>query len=229
MSVRLQAEAGGQDERREWLTTYADMITLLLTFFVMMFGMSNVDRSRFEKAASSIRATLGQSSRPVQMRTGGAGPTATMGVEQEGLRSSVMSILRRSPESRFIQTRFSQKTIRITIPSSALFEPGKAKLTPQAGQTLDSVVKLLKTFPEYNVHIRGHTDSTPISSPQFPSNWELSAVRATTVLRYLFAKGIPAHRMTATGLADIDPVAPNTSAKNRALNRRVEFVLEKEK
>ena len=82
---------------------------------------------------------------------------------------------------------------------------------------------------DYRIAIRGHTDDRNIQTRQFPSNWELSAVRATTVLRFFIQQGIDPQRMTATGYADYIPLVDNDSAENRARNRRVEFVLEKEK
>ena len=86
---------------------------------------------------------------------------------------------------------------------------------------------IAREYPEYTINIKGHTDDIPIATERFPSNWELSAVRATTVLKYLIGKGISARRLTATGYGDSDPLVPNTSDRNRAVNRRVEFVLEK--
>lgn len=227
MSIRFQEEVE-QSETQDWLTTYADMITLLLTFFVMLLGMSSVDRVKFEQAAGSIKSSLGYSQTETRMRTGDIGHQPTVGLEDQGRQSSIRTIISRSPESRFIKTRFTAKKITITVDSKALFAPGSADLMPGGRKALDKVIDILKTFPEYKVHIGGHTDAANIRTARYPSNWELSAIRATTVLRYLYSKGIPAGRMTATGYADINPVAPNDTPANRALNRRVEFVLEKE-
>jgi chemotaxis protein MotB len=108
-----------------------------------------------------------------------------------------------------------------------LFNSGSATLNKNALPILDKIARLLFEYPEYNINIKGHTDNVPISTKQFPSNWDLSAIRATTVLKYLIQKGIKPERLTATGYGDVMPLVPNTSAENRAINRRVEFVQEK--
>jgi len=92
---------------------------------------------------------------------------------------------------------------------------------------LDDIISMVNEYNEYNVNIKGHTDNRPIRTLQFPSNWELSAIRATTVLKFLVDGGVDAKRLTATGYGSKLPLASNTSEKNRAKNRRVEFVLEK--
>ena len=89
------------------------------------------------------------------------------------------------------------------------------------------MIDLFMAFPEYTINIKGHTDNIPIATRQFPSNWELSAIRATTVLKHLISRGIAPKRLTATGYGDKIPLEPNTTDANRARNRRVEFVLEK--
>lgn len=93
---------------------------------------------------------------------------------------------------------------------------------------MDEIAQIIQEFPDFNVNIKGHTDNVPISTNKFPSNWELSAIRATTVLRRLTEKGIGAERLTATGYAELLPLGPNDTDEDRQKNRRVEFVLEKE-
>ena len=108
-----------------------------------------------------------------------------------------------------------------------LFASGSADFRESAAPILDEIVNIIRAYSEYKVNIKGHTDDVPISTPQFPSNWELSAVRATTVLKYLISKGVNPFRLTATGYGELLPLVPNESSENRATNRRVEFVLEK--
>ena len=110
-----------------------------------------------------------------------------------------------------------------------LFNSGSADLLPEAGYILSDIVQIIRNNPHYDVDIQGHTDNHPINTAKFASNWELSAIRATTVLRYLIEDGISQERLTATGFADLRPVASNYTPEGRSKNRRVEFVLKERK
>ncbi|MFH1137656.1 MAG: OmpA family protein [Pseudomonadota bacterium] len=116
--------------------------------------------------------------------------------------------------------------IRIRVKGTLLFDAGSAVLKEEAKPFLDSLVQVLEKF-EYFLLVEGHTDSTPIASAQFPSNWELSSFRAAAVLRYLMTWGVPADKLTSVGMADNFPLGDNSTAEGRAKNRRVEFVLTK--
>jgi chemotaxis protein MotB len=115
----------------------------------------------------------------------------------------------------------------LQIRGAVLFESGSATMNPQAMPILDDIINIIEDYLEYSVNIKGHTDNIPIATKEFPSNWELSSIRATSVLKYLIAGGVNPSRLTATGYADLLPIVPNISADNRSKNRRVEFVLEK--
>ena len=124
---------------------------------------------------------------------------------------------------------FEGDQINLQIDGRYLFASGKADLKDSARIIFANLTFLFRQYADYRIAIRGHTDDLDIETVQFPSNWELSAVRATTVLRYFIQEGIDPERMTATGYADFIPLVNNDSPENRARNRRVEFVLEKEK
>jgi len=229
MSVRQEVPESTEEDSKEWLMTYADMITLLLAFFILLLAISTMDLPRFQETMGAIKSAMNKRSLPtVQTR-----PTKVIsqivGVRQRNMINEINRAMEGTPEGVAVNAQFDRNRVLITINSQALFGAGRADLVPAGRKILDGVAKVLEAFPEYDVDIRGHTDDTSINTPQFPSNWELSAVRATSTLRYLLSKGIPAHRMTATGLADIDPLAPNDSQENRMANRRVEFVLEKKR
>ena len=118
--------------------------------------------------------------------------------------------------------------IVLRVPGLNLFKKKSAKLTPAARPVLNEIVKIIKTKGKnHKVFIQGHTDDVPIHTAKFESNWELSAVRATAVLRYFFDKGIDPEKLTATGYADTFPYVPNNTKEGRAKNARVEFILEK--
>ena len=228
MSVRQAPESGGQ-ATKEWLMTYADMITLLLAFFILLLAISTMDLPRFQETMGAIKSAMNKRSLPTVQSKPTKVVSQVVGIRQRNMINEVNRALEGTPEGVAVNAEFDRNRVLITINSQALFEPGSADLVRAGRKILDGVAKVLDAFPEFDVNIRGHTDNTPINTPRFPSNWELSAVRATSTLRYLLSKGIPAHRMTATGLADIDPLAPNDSRENKLANRRVEFVLEKKR
>ena len=228
MSVR-QAQESPEEDSKEWLMTYADMITLLLAFFILLLAISTMDLPRFQETMGAIKSAMNKRSLPTVQTRPTKVVSQVIGIRQRNMINEVNRALEGTPEGVAVNAQFDRNRVLITINSQALFEAGRADLVRAGRKILDGVAKVLEVFPEYDVNIRGHTDNTPINTPQFPSNWELSAVRATSTLRYLLSKGIPAHRMTATGLADIDPLTPNDSQENRVTNRRVEFVLEKKR
>jgi chemotaxis protein MotB len=132
-------------------------------------------------------------------------------------------------KSETIDVATDQSKIIVRVPGNSLFESADAFLVKDARETLDEIVQIIKTYPQYKTHIQGHTDDIPISTERFPTNWELSAARATAVLRYFIDKGIDPLKVTATGYADLFPLFTNETEIGRSKNRRVEFVLEKEK
>ncbi|MBP0048825.1 flagellar motor protein MotB [Marinobacterium sp. AK62] len=243
-----------------WLMTYADLMTLLLVFFVLLFSMSNLEKERFAEAMQSFKSAF-------QQAVSGA-PDRLVPLEStQGTPSAVNDAIMQAPEQsqpaeendaedaaesevaalewqqltqdleRAFQLMQMQDAIEIGTPrdgklslrvkGAALFTSGSAEFNPAMLPMLDALLESLIVNPGYKLEIQGHTDDIPISTAQFPSNWELSAVRATTVLRYLVDAGINPKRLTATGYGSAIPLVPNISPENRAINRRIEFVLEK--
>lgn len=249
-----------------WLFTYADLMTLLLVFFVLLFSLSNVENEEFEKAARSLSQALygeeGANSivdfhhtAPVEADdteiaaqeklaaknradTKSSKPNENEVEAQELALDSELDRLAEDLTDKFQVSVFNNaveigtpKNGRVTlkIKGDVLFEPGVAEFNPEMMTTLDNLVLLLKKNPQYSVKINGHTDNTPIETTRFPSNWELSAIRATNVLRYMARGGLDLERLSATGYGESIPVASNNDAGGRALNRRLEFVLERTK
>ena len=119
----------------------------------------------------------------------------------------------------------TNRGVTIEINDSILFSPGQALLQPPLIKAMSAIAEVLAPT-EFPITIEGHTDNVPINTPQFPSNWELSAVRATTVLRLFADSGVAAERLTAIGYADTRPVEPNVLADGRARNRRVTILID---
>lgn len=227
-----------EDEGEGWIVTYADLVTLLLVFFVLLYSISSLNLNRFKQAFESIQITLGSEKTTlgvVEIMEIPEVEDKELTIEQiTGLRSREEAIMedinafvaeRNLGEN--ITVQILNKKIVVRIRGKVIFDSGRETLNREARPILDQIIQIFDAYPEYNINIKGHTDNVPISTPRFPSNWELSAFRSTTVLKYLIERGISPFRLTATGYGSLIPIRPNTTPENRAMNRRVEFVLEK--
>ena len=125
-----------------------------------------------------------------------------------------------------VQTTISRRGLVVRVlTDKVLFDSGQATLKPEGLPLLGEVANLLNLATNHQIAVEGHTDSVPIASAQYPSNWELSTARATTVVRYFISRGVTASRLSAAGYADLHPIASNATDHGRQLNRRVEIVL----
>ena len=230
-----------------WMVTFADLVTLLLVFFVLMFSISSIEKERFKSVLSSIQIALNQST-PVasQIVIQQAPPSTDSKVEpivpqpgmdenkspkesdKDKLVNDIESMIQEQRLGEFIYVYTEGERIIIRIKGTILFPSGDVELFEDAVPIFEDIRSLFEKYADYNIDIKGYTDDQPITTPRFPSNWELSAVRATTVLRFFIDEGIDPTRMSATGYSDLFPIASNETEEGRAQNRRVEFVLEKE-
>ncbi|MDD9304655.1 MAG: OmpA family protein [Desulfobacter sp.] len=221
-----------------WLVTYADLMTLLMVFFVLLYSLASFEKERYKTTVTSLTAAVQtQSEMEGIMKFLGKPDGFDQKIridEITGLRNrdtalyrSMDRLVKNAAQKESLSLEASSGKLIITVSGEALFASGSASLNSQALPAMDEMINLLKKYTEYNINIKGHTDNVPIATKAFPSNWELSAIRATTVLKHLIAKGISAQRLTATGYGQLIPLAANTTEENRAKNRRVEFVLEK--
>ena len=208
-----------EPEDSSWLDTYADAITLLMAFFVLLYAMSDVDKAKFETMTLSIRQVLaGELSSSKD--TSNSNPQELT----EGLRDSLSAELQEG----LARVRQTPKGIELEFNNSALFRVGSATIRDGIKPKMREVGKYINDLPaHFQVEVEGHTDDVPISTPRYPDNWELSAARATSVVRFLNKVGVPGSRMKAVGFADTRPKRPNTHPDgkgiplNRAQNRRV--------
>ncbi len=196
-----------QQDEGGWLTTYADMMTLLMTFFVLLFAMSTLDPVKLEQFGNSTRDTNQKKSKKVSLSQINK-EVKKLVVEQE-LQSQV-------------KVRMDARGVTLEIASDLAFGSGTATLS---SSIMDFLVKLVGTMEKatYAIAVEGHTDNDPIRSSKFPSNWELSASRASAVIRYLTSQGIPADKFRAIGFGDTAPKVANDTAQNKAKNRRVDI------
>lgn len=202
------------EEAEEWLTTYADAITLLMAFFVMLASFSKIDLPLFEQVAAGIKNELGKrdTQSPISL-----------------LKIDVQDVVYEMQADQAVNVETTDKGISIELSSAAFYKAGSAEIRDEALPVMDKIAETLNgpRYQLYNVDVEGHTDDIPIHTPRFPSNWELSSARATTVVRFLIDKGIDPERLKATGFAETRPKAPNRDEEgkpikeNQAANRRV--------
>jgi len=182
-----------------WLINYADLMTELCCFFIILFSMSSlVAQKQLSMTQEQIEKALKQ-----ELEKSGAGEQIKMKITEQGL---VLSV----PEA---------------VGEKMFFDSGKAELKPYAREILNKIHRVIVAIPN-NVVIEGHTDNVPIATREFPSNWELSTARSTNVLRYLVEDlKFPSNRISASGYGEFRPVAPNDTDENKAKNRRVEIII----
>ena len=226
------------DDEATWLVTYADLMTLLMVFFVLLYTLASFEKNQYQDKLATVQETIKENPEiegimKFMGRPDGFDKKIRID-EITGLRTrdsalyrSMDRMVKNSAKTEQLSLEDHSGKLVITISGEALFKSGSASLNPSAIPEINQMIGLFKEFTEYDINIKGHTDNIPIATKAFPSNWELSAIRATTVLKYLISQGINPDRLTATGYGKILPLVPNTTAENRAKNRRVEFVLEK--
>lgn len=224
----------GEDENHErWLISYADFITLLFAFFVVMYAISVVNEGKYKVFSDALGSAFGGRAAPkatseVQQvmplpNLGAKRRAEAMRRERERLTSlardltSTLAPLVKEGKVRVIQ---NSRGVSVEINASVLFDSGEATLTADSKEALRALAVLLRDDP-HALQVEGHTDNAPIRSPTFPSNWELSAARASAVVRLFIDSGVPPARMTVVGHASNIAVASNDEAEGRARNRRV--------
>lgn len=212
-----------------WMVTYSDMVTLLLTFFVLMLSMAEMDKVKFERAAVSLKGAFGIINSTPQQKTKPQPVVPEIEViPYEMLQSVYRRILQhieRLELNEDIELVKDRGAIVLRIKEKILFESGSVKLRKNAGPVLKKIAKLVRPLP-FQMRIEGHADNLQFGA-RSRTNWDLSVQRAISVLKYYAENDLLAlDRLSAVGYGSQKPLVPNTSKENRALNRRVEFVLE---
>ncbi|MGJ3522438.1 OmpA/MotB family protein [Nitratidesulfovibrio sp. D1] len=234
----LDMEVEEDEPPMEWLATLADMSMLLLCFFILLFALSTIDKARVTETFDAVRTVFGGkdtelTTSAVRSEDSGA-LLETVRLQrqiveaQRNTYSEMRTYLTRNGMEGVIGAVFDEGVITLRIPAEVMFAPGETELNPQAERYLKPLADLFVRKKEQSINIRGFTDdSQPSPTSRFRDNWELSSLRAVSVLRYFLKAGIDSKRLTATGLGELDPLFPNTTEENRARNRRVEFMLER--
>ncbi|MBI2572091.1 MAG: OmpA family protein [Candidatus Schekmanbacteria bacterium] len=226
----------------EWMCTFADLMSLLLVFFILLLTYSQIDVAKYRILIGSLRYAFGSKDAtgfvedgaetggaPIitapqqeECKSGAEGATTTE--EQVKLEMALEDVLSTEDFGIGAELETDARGILVRVAGQAMFAAGSADILPGAKTFLQSLIGTIKSSP-CRVMVEGHTDSATISTSAYASNWELSAARAGSIVRFLAEQaGVSADRFMAVGLADTRPVVPNTSEENRAANRRVEIV-----
>ena len=237
---RPQRNLGNEgDNTAGWLTTFNDLVTLLMVFFVLLFTMSSIDTKQMQDFQYALQSGLGileegrmanisvKTIQSVQDSSHiNTHPENDRVTERNHLSGLINDKLIQSLEADFkIQVTENPQGIQFSLEDQILFDFGKADINPPGYTILDQVAKVIKKIRN-PVRVEGHTDNIPIRTARFPSNWELSVARAVNVVKY-FAEvcHIDPHRLSAVGYGESQPVVANNTSADRMKNRRVEILL----
>ncbi len=266
---RHGAHGGGHEDGERWLLTYADMITLLMALFMVLFSISSVNISKIQALQKSLKAafspdnilpggkdiakqgsTASAKSAPASKEvasivpltphppssleaSAAAASASVTKAEQEQssfehLKHQLDAYAKQHGFAKDVNTTVQPRGLVIRVLTDRLLFPsGSATLIPTAQPLLGEIASLVNIERTHPVAVEGNTDDVPIHGGAFPSNWELSTARASMVVRFLIGQGVFARRLSASGYADLRPIAGNETAAGRARNRRVELVLQR--
>ena len=247
MARKKKHHEEGHVNHERWLITYADMITLLMVLFIVMFSMSRTDMQKYKMLKASLNrafdvevltsddavGVMGAGTALLPLPSvqeamavpGSPSQDPRMASTLQDFREIVSQLPIPADSAGRVEIGASRDGIVISLAGNVLFDSGRSDLKPRGLALLDAFAERLKTMPN-EIRVEGHTDNVAIATALYPSNWELSSARSTTVGRYLAEHGgLAPARVSAAGYGEFRPVAPNDSREGRARNRRVDLVI----
>lgn len=229
-NARLRRFSGepGQIKTTAWITTFNDLITLLMVFFVLLFSMGSMDVKRFKNFKGSLQSAMG-------VFNEGRYSSEGLISDRQWYTEDPSGAQREDREARIdfqalagaqgLQADYTPRGLLLTLNDELLFASGSARITSEGETVLAKIGTAIRPIKR-NIRVEGHTDDEPISTSRYPSNWELSTARAVSVIDYFITRaGIPSQRLSAIGYGSVKPRVPNDSEKHRRVNRRVEIIL----
>ncbi|CAN5849843.1 flagellar motor protein MotD [soil metagenome] len=226
------------DSHDRWLVSYADFMTLLFAFFVVMYAISSLNEGKYRVLSNSLTGAFGNAiiplvkapetgvEKPIRLeplpllKQKNSEPLRKEREQMRGMARDILAVLEPLVREGKVRVTQTSRGVSIEINASVLFAPGEAKLNLDSNLALKAIASVLK-IDNHAIQVEGFTDNLPIKNPAFPSNWELSAVRASTVVRLFTENGVEENRMTAVGQGPKLPVGSNDTVEGRARNRRV--------
>lgn len=235
MSRRRKHEEHANHEA--WAIPYGDLVTLLLAFFVVMYSISSVNEGKYRVVSDSLNAAFrGEPTSPMPIQIGPPTPTTVASpLVQVPDRVRTMALRQLAEQAEdaltplimqgLVDVNQGDGFVEIAIRSDILFASGSANLSPAAQPAIVMLGEALSDFPN-TIRVEGHTDNVPIVSGSFPSNWELSAARAASVVHLLIGAGVAPQRLSVAAFGEFRPVLPNATPDGRNANRRVVLMIE---
>ena len=251
MALKKEPEKHANHER--WLVSYADFITLLFAVFVVLYAMGQSDKKKVEEVMKSIQESFGMANAgatapkinviasqqitvipaikpemktaPMDRSQSGRGKTRAEEKDFRQIKAAIEAYLVRQGAKDKVSLEITRRGLIVSLKEVGFFASGQAEIKPEAYELINTIAEAVT---QYNnpLRLEGHTDNIPISTAQFPSNWELSTARATHALKYLMKHfDTEANKISATGYAEFRPLADNTTPEGRAKNRRVDLVM----
>lgn len=230
MSGRARNKHPEKDNAERWLLTYADLITLLLIYFIVLFSMSSINAEKFSELSKSLSIIFsGQVGRSGVLDGGRSVIPGKQNLNpnkhMQNTEEKIKRLIQKMGLQGKITTEQQMRGLVISVKDTVLFRQGSADMDSRAHDLVTEVGKILKDMPN-SIRIEGHTDNVPIHTVKYYSNWELSTARATNVLHYLIeSSGISPERLSAAGYAEFRPAVPNANDSGKAINRRVDIVM----
>lgn len=216
-----------------YMNTYGDMVTLLLTFFVLLLSMASFEPVKFIQAMQAIQGGFGILESFPTIAINPLIKTPKYGTKEKLRKESMDDVekmretLKKSGLEEAVKVKVTETGVAVMLQDPVGFRSGDAELSPSSRQALEEVVRLLEKNPQAQVRVEGHTDDVPIHSARYPSNWDLSSARALNVVKFLAERSkLNPAGMSAVGYGEHRPLAPNVSNENRSKNRRIEIYLD---
>ena len=244
MSRRKRGQEDHENTER-WLVSYADFITLLFAFFVVMYSMSSINEGKYRVLSDTMEEafkTPPKSQKPIQigeerktLKTLKSPideinlvvmkPAVTPQSQQlDNIVDDLEENLAPLIDNKLIKITRDKLWVTVEMNNRILFASGSARLSRQGGEILEELAKVVRNLPNH-IDVEGHTDNLPISTSIYPSNWELSAARAASVVHLFTRNGVDPKRLSAIGYAEFRPIADNSTVEGRRSNRRVAVVI----
>jgi len=217
----------------EYMTSFSDLMSLMLCFFVMLFAMSTTDPKKFDLAASSFQKafngvltsmpTVAIHQEILTPRLGGDAQNKRIAADAA---TRIKEVAAKENMEEAVKVHVTDTGIAIRISDRVSFDPGSDRLKPEFNTILRDIMQIVNETPGREIRVEGHTDNMPINTSKFPSNWELSASRAVAVVRSMTQSGGDPEKLSAVGYGEFRPIVPNNTDAGRRENRRIEVYVE---